>query len=397
MRTIWTITAKDLRQRFRDRSVLLIGFVVPLALAWVFSLVFGGVTGGGIGSLTLGVVTNDGGPVGEAFRDEYLPAATEFLGEGTTVALVDVATEDEARAGVEAGDLHAAVVVPAGTSQALEAGERVTLPVVTDADADVHGDVVTALTEQFAVQARGEAAAGAVARRLELPEAQAAEFASALGTVQGRIRLDATTVGEGASLDVSTYLAAGMAVFFLFLNVSFGVLGYLEERRDGTLARLLAAPIRRHEVMAAKALVSLVIGVVSVTALMLASVPLLGASWGDPVAVALLVVAAVVAATSLVSVVAGLARTAEQANVWQSVVAIVLGMVGGSFFPLDGAPAWLTALSSVAPHRWFLDGIGTTVAGGGVGDVGTPLAVMLAFAVVVGAGGLLLSRRTVSA
>ena len=36
-----------------------------------------------------------------------------------------------------------------------------------------------------------------------------------------------------------------MAVFFLFFTVQFGVTSLLEERNDGTLARLLAAPISR--------------------------------------------------------------------------------------------------------------------------------------------------------
>ena len=38
--------------------------------------------------------------------------------------------------------------------------------------------------------------------------------------------------------------AAGMAVFFLFFTVQFGVTSVLDERRDGTLARMFAAPIR---------------------------------------------------------------------------------------------------------------------------------------------------------
>ena len=45
-------------------------------------------------------------------------------------------------------------------------------------------------------------------------------------------------------LDAGTFYAAGMAVFFLFFTVQFGVVSILDERRDGTLARMFAAPIR---------------------------------------------------------------------------------------------------------------------------------------------------------
>ena len=50
---------------------------------------------------------------------------------------------------------------------------------------------------------------------------------------------------EGADgIDPKTQVAAGMATFFLFFSVQFGVLGLLQERRQGTLPRLLAAPVR---------------------------------------------------------------------------------------------------------------------------------------------------------
>jgi ABC-2 type transport system permease protein len=51
--------------------------------------------------------------------------------------------------------------------------------------------------------------------------------------------------------------------------------------------------------------------------------------------VGLLVISGVLAATGITSVVASLARTAEQAGSWQAVVAVSLGLLGGSFFPVQ--------------------------------------------------------------
>ncbi len=62
-----------------------------------------------------------------------------------------------------------------------------------------------------------------------------------------------------------------MATFFLFFSVQFGVLGLLQERREGTLPRLLAAPLAPWQVLVSKLLVSLVIGLVSMTFLALFS------------------------------------------------------------------------------------------------------------------------------
>src|SRR5947199_8738076 len=57
-------------------------------------------------------------------------------------------------------------------------------------------------------------------------------------------------------LDDKSFFAAGMAVFFLFFTVQFGVTSLLEERNDGTLARLLAAPVPRAAVIGGKLLTS---------------------------------------------------------------------------------------------------------------------------------------------
>ena len=72
-------------------------------------------------------------------------------------------------------------------------------------------------------------------------------------------------------LDSKTYFAAGMAIFFLLFTVQFGVSSLIEERSEGTLARLLAAPVRRSSILVGKLLTSIVLGVVSLTVLVVAS------------------------------------------------------------------------------------------------------------------------------
>lgn len=398
MGILWAVTAKDLRQRFRDRSVLLLAFVVPIGLALVFDVLFGGLAEGSLGEVDLAVVDLDGGAAGQAFTGVFLPQVVELLEQdGTTVDVTPLDTAQQARDAVEGGGHDAALVVPPGLSAALQQADAVELRVVTHADRQVVGSVAESVARLFTQQARGQLASRVLAERMQLSPERAAEFASSVGTVTGRIRLDSSAT-TGRQLDTSTYLAAGMAVFFLFFTVQFGVLGWLEERRDGTLPRLLAAPIARWQVLGAKTLVSVLVGLASVATLMLVAIPLLGASWGDPLAVTALVIAAVLAATSLVGAVAAMAPTAERANVWQSVVAIVLGMLGGAFFPVSGGPDWLATLSRVAPHAWFLEGLGTlSDPTAGLGDVLVPIGAMLAFGLVVAAGGAVLARRGAAA
>jgi len=46
VRTALLIAGKDVRQRLRDRSALLVAIVVPLVLASIFGLIFHDVTSG---------------------------------------------------------------------------------------------------------------------------------------------------------------------------------------------------------------------------------------------------------------------------------------------------------------------------------------------------------------
>ncbi|MGZ4274310.1 MAG: ABC transporter permease, partial [Solirubrobacteraceae bacterium] len=186
-------------------------------------------------------------------------------------------------------------------------------------------------------------------------------------------------------LDAGTFYAAGMAVFFLFFTVQFGISSVLEERRDGTLARMLVAPIGRSTILVGKLLTSLVLGFLSMAVLAVATHFLIAAHWGNPLGVAMLIAAGVLAATAVMTLVATLARTPDQAQSWQGMVALVLGMLGGTFFPVAQAGGVLAVVSLATPQAWFLRGIENMTGGSGPGAVLGPVLAILAFAAVTGA------------
>ena len=60
MRTALAIARKDLRQRVRDRSAIVVGIIAPVVIAGLMSLAFSGVNSF---HFTLGLVELDHGPV----------------------------------------------------------------------------------------------------------------------------------------------------------------------------------------------------------------------------------------------------------------------------------------------------------------------------------------------
>jgi ABC-2 type transport system permease protein len=353
------LLTKDLRLRLRDRSVLLFGVGVPLGLTVLFAFI---IPDTGDLQVVAAVVDEDGGDVGAAFTDEMLPA---LIDDGVVVPR-DAADRAAVRRGLQDGELDAAWIVPAGFSDEVQAGRGGELEVLVNPDRTLPAEVARGIATAFASQLTSTSLAAAtatVASGGELSEEELARVVASAAAATPVVVLDDLVTAD-RQLDAVSYLAAGMAAFFVFFTVQFGVTGLLEERKQGTLPRLLAAPVPPWTVQVGKALGAFVVGLGSLTVLAVASAVVLGADWGPPLAVALLLVALVVAAVGLMGFVGSFARTAEQAGNAQAIVAIVLGMVGGVFFPIPSDSLLLRVLSAGSPHAWFLRGLGDATATG---------------------------------
>jgi ABC-2 type transport system permease protein len=183
-------------------------------------------------------------------------------------------------------------------------------------------------------------------------------------------------------LDSGAALVAGQAGLFLLFTVSFGVTGLLIDRESGALARLRSMPIPGWVIVASKALVSFVLGVVATGILLSLGGALFDADFGSLPAVALLVLCAAAAGTSMMFLIVRVARTSEQASIATSIVALVLGIGGGAFFPVSATGA-LSGLLDLSPVAALLRGLGITSGGGGLADIGVPVAIMLGFGAVM--------------
>jgi ABC-2 type transport system permease protein len=348
------IAAKDLRLRIRDRSAFILGILAPLVLSYIFFLVFGPATSSqGLG-LEYGVVDEDQSEVSTSFTSVLESAAAEGVLELSVF-------EDQAAAdgALEEGDVDAYFLVPQGLGEAVFANRSATVEVVGDADAPNSTQIAASFAERFS--------SGIAASQLAVVTAATVEgiqvtpdFVQSFSQDPSEAGMNYVLTDQTATtkqLDAPTFFAAGMAVFFLFFTVQFGVTGLLEEQRDGTLARLLAAPIGRFSVVAGKAIVSFLLGIISMGVLVVATTFLMDATWGAPLGVALLVVAGVLAAVGIMGLVASFAKTPEGAGNLGSIIAVILGMLGGTFFPIAASGGILASLTYLTPHAWFMRGL----------------------------------------
>jgi ABC-2 type transport system permease protein len=394
MRPAFVIAGKDLRERIRDRSAFILGILAPLGLATIFSLLLPSAD--------------------EAFRAEYAVADLDDsaisatfasgpmagLEEAGVAGVTAVDDEAAARAAVDEGDADAAAVIPVGFGAAVQSGEAVGITIIGDTSAGLATEILRSAAEGYVAELEGVrlSVATVVASGPEPPDPAELEMlaARAVDTPSPISLVDAES--ELRQMTPATFFPASMAIFFLFFTAQFGILSLLSERRQGTLPRLVAAPIPPWSIVAGKALGTFVLGVAATATIVVASAILLGAEWGNPVGVAALVVAAVLAAMGITALITTLGRTEEQAGGWNAIVAVTLGILGGSFFDLSQAPEVLSRLSFLTPHAWFLQGLDELAAPSAtLADIALPLAALLAFAVVAGGIGLARARSLVAA
>ena len=321
------------------------------------------------------VVDNDRGEISATFINDVLPAVeAEGLLDVEAYASVADATAD-----VEEGTLTAAYIFPEGFSDSLQSGGAATVEIVGNVDESIATQIAKAVLDSYLAEV--DAVGIAVGTAMLSGGTDVADIAQKTTESAAAVVLT-DTAADNLELDATTFFSGGMAVFFLFFTVQFGVASLLEERHYGTLPRLLGAPISRWSIIGGKAVTSFVLGLTSMVVLAVATTFMIGAKWGNPLGVLILMICGVMAALGIMALVAVVAKTPEQAANYQAIVAVALGMLGGTFFPLSQGPRILSLFSKLTPHAWFLQGLGDLSAGRSVGAVVTPALALLAFFVV---------------
>jgi ABC-2 type transport system permease protein len=197
-------------------------------------------------------------------------------------------------------------------------------------------------------------------------------------------------------LKAVSYYAPSMAIFFLLFAVGFTSRSFFSEVNDGMIDRIAAAPVRASSLLFGKALSVLAYGIASLATVLVVTSVFFGAEWGNPVSVAALSLAMVIAVVALTALVIALARTDRQAEGLSSIVVFGLALLGGNFVSISAAPPLMRRLALFTPNGWALRGfVDLTTGARGAGVVVQPVVAMLTFATVVGVGATLLSRRLI--
>jgi len=405
---VLAILRRDLTRYRRNpvRTALL--FSLPLVMAAIFALVFGG----GGDDITVRILLWDE----DDSLISLLAAGAADAGEGGE-RLDVVAVGEEGLAMMDRGNASALVHIPAGFTDDFLAGRPTTIEVVKNP------------SERFLPQVVEEGVGIGVsilsaASRVFRPELEQIRTlrdgdgfpADALigglsADVNARLRglkgilfpplIDFETVtlsasGDGAEdgVGILAFFLPGLAVMGVLFLAQSATRDILKDRESGLIRHLLTAPVSPADYLLGKCL-SVIMVTSAGLALLIAIGAAMGVAWGPPLPTAVLILATALAASGTLMLIMSLVGSERQGDAVTTIVIIVWSMLGGAFLPLDQMPAFLRPLSATTPVYWSTDAFNTLILrGGGLADIGLNLCVLfVAGACLITAGALVLARR----
>lgn len=191
---------------------------------------------------------------------------------------------------------------------------------------------------------------------------------------------------EDDSLSVIQFVTPGLLGWAVAMSAAFGAAATLQGwRQSKLLRRLQLAPVGTGTIVGARVAVTLLISLGQLAIFLglgaaAFGLQLTGSWW---MAVPLVVVGTL--CFMAIGLLAGaLAKTTEGAVNLANFLVLPMAFLSGSFFPLDGAPAWLQRLSDLLPLKHLNTGmLDVMVRDEGPGAAVVPLLVLAGFAVVV--------------
>ncbi|MEV0287041.1 ABC transporter permease [Kribbella sp. NPDC050820] len=377
------IAAKDLRQRFRDRSALILGFVAPVLVAALMSFAFSSVESF---HADVALADNDRGPIATALRSALTsPELSDIL------TIREAPDEGTARRMVDNGDVGAGMVVPAGFSAAAVGDEPIGLLVLANPDEPLQAQVAQAIADAYVAQLNADRLAVHTALAAGVPRSRAPELAAAVAGLQLPESVQEQPTGY-RQLTTASYYAPAMGTMFVLFAVGFTARSYFTEQRTGTLERIGAAPLGRGVVLLGKSLAAFVYCVVSLGTLAVVTSLAFDAQWGPPIPAATLILAMSAVLVALTALVVAAARTERQADGLATIVTFVLLLLGGNFVLLSRAPEELRRLALLTPNGWALRGFTDLATGAPATSAVLPVLVILGMAAVLAALAPLVGR-----
>lgn len=363
MRTLGTAAVEWVRF-FRDRVAMFSTLALPVVLVLLIGLSFGQSTP----ALPVGVLAPAPGPLG----GQLVSALEDSPGLDVTVYTDRRDLYRDIRMGLLGGGVEVS-----------DDGQPVQIFVQqTSTSAGAMISTVNAAAAQVGTQA---VAIDVLSRDVTAARARRAVLAAEQQVPS--VAVSARSLGRVSEMEANRFASAvpSQLMLFVFLNGLIGASALVQARQLGVFQRTLAAPQGLRVYLSGLGLSRF--GIAMLQAAILLGLGLLSfrIDFGDPAAWIPLVVVYGLVCSAAGMLLGAVVRTPGQAVAIAIPTGIVLGMLGGTMWPLSVVSPAMRAIGHLTPQAWAMDAWNLIINdGAGLAGIATEMAVLTGFAVVLG-------------
>ncbi len=398
MNKIFAIALNYVRLSLRSPISVIMAFVMPVVYTAVLGAAFGSNAPPGNERTPLLVINEDGGVlaqqvIGALLTSEVLTLPTAL--EGTTLASTRQQAIDDL------SEYRRVLVLPVDFTQTLMAARKLTAQLYV-ADRNERSLAVERAVQTIFTQLEGAVRTAKVATEQAEkmqpfvdPQERTDYFNAAYAKAQERLATGGVTIKRELAIKTDLTNAElmtsgaeqsspGSLVNFGLINLLSCAIVLVNERINGTLRRLVSSPARRVTILLGSFLGPVIMGVLQTLLLVGVGQFVFGVNWGrSPLALALVAFGFILAGVSIGLFISTVVRTSEQATSLMIGASMGMAALGGAWWPIDITPKVMQQLGHFFPSAWAMDGFQNIILrGASVGDVITPVLVLIGFALV---------------
>jgi ABC-2 type transport system permease protein len=370
------ITLNEVKLYLQDKGDLAFGLLLPIL---TFALMFGAFGGETMFKATASIVNEDTG----AYSQQLIQQLDDV--DGISISLL---TEEEANAKLDRSDLLLVLLIPSGFSDTLNAGEPAQLIFIQRGNGGTEGQIMASIIRSVAEQINQQfqvynGVKTALAGEGIADSSIQIVVQDVLNEEHQQPTVSVTEELTGGSSEFINQYLPGIVTMYVLFSLSLSAMTIVEERRRGTLERLLTTRLTIGELFFGKFISTIARGFIQTLILLLLSYAVF--QMFTPLSfLACLVVSLVFtsAAAALGMIIASVSRTESAANWIAIVVTMFMVMVGGTFFAVEPgsvlAKIGIFSLNTYANKAYSI----IVTQGGSLGDAWSQLVVMVGVAVV---------------
>jgi ABC-2 type transport system permease protein len=377
---------RTLLQFRHDRRTFAFVLIMPLLMILIFGYTFGGDVKG----IAIEVVDHDIGLLAGA--SPFLPAGL-YLSQNITNNLDSDAfsihtntNTSNARQNVHEGKAWVAIIFPANFTQNF-------LTSITTHDTSLSPKM------EIYIDASNPTIAAAVIKEVTLSVQETLKELSIslnITQIEMPVTIEQVYAYGGGDTKFIDYFAPGVISFaIMMVTTMITIILFVNERRNGTLQRLLVSPASEGEIVAGYALAFAVIGIIQSIVVLIAAILLFDISIVGNIFLALIVILLLAFGHQGL----GILLSAGAKNELQAIQFIPLILfpsilLAGLFWPIESIPSYLQPLSYIIPLRYGIDAERSIMLRGwGIGEIWIDLLVLIMFAVLTLSASVLLLKR----